>query len=53
MTNVTRMESDPVISAGQDVATCPGRHQLDKTREGSPGITRTATRYTSVSACSG
>jgi neutral ceramidase len=37
MTNTTRMESDPVISAGQDVATCPGRHRLDKTREGSPG----------------
>jgi neutral ceramidase len=37
MTNTTRMESDPVISAGQDVATCPGRHRLDQTREGSPG----------------
>jgi neutral ceramidase len=37
MTNTTRMESDPVISAGQDVATCLGRHRLDKTREGSPG----------------
>jgi Neutral/alkaline non-lysosomal ceramidase, N-terminal len=37
MTNTTRMESDPVISAGQDVATCPGRKRLDKTREGSPG----------------
>jgi neutral ceramidase len=37
MTNTTRTESSPVISAGQDVATCPGRHRLDKTREGSPG----------------
>jgi hypothetical protein len=37
MTNTTRMESDPVISAGQDVATCPGRKRLDKAREGSPG----------------
>jgi hypothetical protein len=37
LTNTTRMESDPVISAGQDVATCPGRQRLDKTREGSPG----------------
>jgi hypothetical protein len=37
MTNTTRMESDPAISAGQDVATCPGRKRLDKAREGSPG----------------
>jgi neutral ceramidase len=37
MTNTTRMESSPVISAGQDVATCPGRHRLDNTREGTPG----------------
>jgi neutral ceramidase len=37
MTSTTRMEADPVISAGQDVATCPGRKRLDKTREGSPG----------------
>jgi hypothetical protein len=37
MTSTTRMEADPVISAGQDIATCPGRKRLDKTREGSPG----------------
>jgi neutral ceramidase len=37
MTNTTRMETDPVISAGQDMATCPGRHRLDKVREGTPG----------------
>jgi hypothetical protein len=37
MTNTTRMESDPMISAGQDVANCPGRKRLDKAREGSPG----------------
>ena len=37
MTNTTRMETDPVISAGQDMATCPGRHRLDSVREGTPG----------------
>ena len=37
MTNTTRMESDPVISASQDVTTCPGRRRLDKAREGTPG----------------
>ncbi len=37
MTNTTRMETDPVISAGQDMATCPGRHRLDNVREGTPG----------------
>jgi hypothetical protein len=28
MTNTTRMESSPVISDSQDVATCPGRNRL-------------------------
>jgi neutral ceramidase len=37
MTNTTRMEADPVISASQDTATCPGRHRLDNVREGIPG----------------
>jgi neutral ceramidase len=37
MTNTTRMESDPQISAGQDMASCPGRHRLDNVREGTPG----------------
>lgn len=37
MTNTPRMESNPVISAGQDIATCPGRRRLDKTLEGFPG----------------
>jgi neutral ceramidase len=37
MTNTTRLEADPVISAGQDMATCPGRNRLDKVREGTPG----------------
>jgi neutral ceramidase len=37
MTNTVRMEADPVISAGQDMATCPGRNRLDKVREGTPG----------------
>jgi neutral ceramidase len=37
MTNTTRMETDPVISAGQDMATCPGRHRLDNMREGTAG----------------
>jgi neutral ceramidase len=37
MTNTTRMEASPVISAGQDMASCPGRNRLDKVREGTPG----------------
>ncbi len=37
MTNTTRMDPHPVISAGQDMATCPGRHRLDTAREGTPG----------------
>ena len=37
MTNTTRMDPNPVISAGQDMATCPGRHRLDNVREGTPG----------------
>jgi neutral ceramidase len=37
MTNTTRMDSSPAISAGQDMATCPGRHRLDNVREGTPG----------------
>jgi hypothetical protein len=37
ITNTTRMDSSPAISAGQDMATCPGRHRLDNVREGTPG----------------
>jgi neutral ceramidase len=37
MTNSTRMQDDPVITASQDTATCPGRHRLDKAREGTEG----------------
>ncbi len=37
MTNTTRMDPNPVISAGQDMTTCPGRHRLDNVREGTPG----------------
>ena len=37
MTNTTRLDSNPVISAAQDMATCPGRHRLDNVREGTPG----------------
>jgi neutral ceramidase len=37
MTNTTRMDPNPVISAAQDMATCPGRHRLDNVREGTPG----------------
>ena len=47
--NTTRMENDPVISAGQDMTTCPGRHRLDNVREGSPGkYEDSATRRTSA-----
>jgi neutral ceramidase len=37
MTNTTRMDPNPVISAGQDMTECPGRHRLDNVREGTPG----------------
>lgn len=37
MSNPTRMASDPVISAGQTIVTCPGRKRLDHAREGTPG----------------
>ncbi len=37
MTDTTHMDSTPGISAGQDMATCPGRHRLDDVREGTPG----------------
>lgn len=37
MTNATRTDSSPAIVADQDTVTCPGRHRVDKAREGSPG----------------
>jgi len=37
MTNTTRMDSSPNISAAQNTVTCPGRRRVDTGREGSPG----------------
>jgi neutral ceramidase len=37
MTNTTRTDAVPLISATQDVTTCPGRHRLDHVREGTAG----------------
>jgi neutral ceramidase len=37
MTEITRMEGSPRISAAQSTVTCPGRHRTDSVREGSPG----------------
>ena len=37
MTNIKRLDPNPAISAGQEMVTCPGRHRLDNTREGTPG----------------
>lgn len=37
MTNTKRMDPSPVITASQEMATCPGRRRLDKAREGTPG----------------
>jgi neutral ceramidase len=37
MTNTTRMDPSPVITASQEMATCPGRRRLDNVREGKPG----------------
>jgi neutral ceramidase len=37
MTNTTRMETAPLISATQRILTCPGRRRTDTGREGAPG----------------
>jgi neutral/alkaline ceramidase-like enzyme len=37
MTNIKRLDPNPAISASQEMVTCPGRHRLDNTREGTPG----------------
>jgi neutral ceramidase len=37
LTNTTRMESAPNISATQRIITCPGRRRTDTGREGAPG----------------
>ncbi len=37
MTNTTRMETAPRISATQRIITCPGRKRTDNGREGAPG----------------
>ncbi len=37
MTNTTRMDPAPAISAAQSTITCPGRKRLDNAREGTPG----------------
>jgi neutral ceramidase len=37
MTNTTRTQASPEIVADQEIVTCPGRHRLDNTREGTPG----------------
>jgi hypothetical protein len=38
MTNITRMDASPRISAAQNTVTCPGRKRLDTAREGTPGV---------------
>ena len=37
MTNTTRMDASPRISAAQNTITCPGRRRADNAREGTPG----------------
>ena len=37
MTETTRLDADPAITADQKVITCPGRRRLDNAREGTPG----------------
>ncbi len=37
MTNTTRLDQGPAISAAQTTITCPGRNRLDNAREGTPG----------------
>ena len=37
MTNTTRMDGSPVITAAHNIITCPGRTRLDNAREGTPG----------------
>jgi hypothetical protein len=37
MTDITRTDASPRISAAQNMVTCPGRRRLDNAREGTPG----------------
>jgi len=37
MTDITRLEVSPRISAAQSMVTCPGRRRTDSAREGTPG----------------
>src|ERR1700690_1445460 len=37
MSNTTRLDPGPAISAAQTTITCPGRNRLDNAREGTPG----------------
>ncbi len=37
MSNTTRLDPAPAISAAQTTITCPGRNRLDNVREGTPG----------------
>lgn len=37
MTDITRMDASPRISAAQNTVTCPGRRRTDTAREGTPG----------------
>ena len=37
MSETTRMNADPAITADQNVITCPGRRRIDNAREGTPG----------------
>jgi neutral ceramidase len=37
MTDITRTDASPRISAAQNMVTCPGRRRLDTAREGTPG----------------
>ena len=37
MTDATRVDSNPSITAEQKIIDCPGRQRLDNAREGSPG----------------
>jgi len=37
MSNITRLDPAPAISAAQTVIACPGRNRLDNAREGTPG----------------
>jgi neutral ceramidase len=38
MTDTTRTNTNPAITADQKMITCPGRKRTDNVREGSPGV---------------